>query len=241
MIKDFLYKIKTDLNRIYFYPEFIPNENGKVDYYTYWQKRKRGDKSKLSNWQKQRADYLLELIEPGANVLDVGCGDGAILKYLKDMIDIKELGFDIDSNILSVAEAAGINVKQIDLGDYSKFKDLPNFDYIIGLEIIEHMPSPEEFIFALKNKCQKAFIFSIPNSGYYVHRLRLLFGKFPLQWVNHPGEHLRFWTVKDVKWWTRSIGFKIDRLIIYEGLKGMNKLIPNLFGQGMIIKITKSS
>ena len=81
-------------------------------------------------------------------------------------------------------------------------------------------------------------IFSFPNSGYYAHRLRFLFGRFPLQWVVHPGEHLRFWTVKDVNSWVNALKMNFIKLIVYEGVPVLNKIWPSMFGQGIIIVIT---
>jgi 2-polyprenyl-3-methyl-5-hydroxy-6-metoxy-1,4-benzoquinol methylase len=129
----------------------------------------------------------------------------------------------------------------MDISKLYNLSSLPEVDYILGLEIIEHMPNTEEFIFKIQNKSKKGLIFSFPNTGYYSHRLRLLFGRFPLQWIVRPGEHLRFWTVKDVKWWVKNLGFNLEKLIFYEGVPILNKVFPNLFSQGIIIKISSKN
>ena len=67
----------------------------------------------------------------------------------------------------------------------------------------------------------------------------MLFGKFPLQWASHPGEHLRFWTVSDVKWWLKSANFNIESLELYEGIPILNKIFQSLFAQGIVFKITE--
>ncbi len=237
-IEDFLYKIKQDLISLKKYPDVNLSNALKIDYNNYWLKKRSDKKAVLSSWQKQRADYVLKMIEPNSVVLDLGCGDGAVLKYLHEKANIKGLGVDVSSEILKKAEKIGVKTIKMDISKLDNLSNLPKVDYVLGFEIIEHIPNTEEFIFKIRDKAKKGLIFSFPNTGYYVHRLRLLFGRFPLQWIQSPGEHLRFWTVKDVKWWVSSMDFKLKKLIIYEGIPFLNKIMPKLFGQGIIIKIT---
>lgn len=236
-IKDFLYKIKQDIISLRRYPEVNLSEVVKVDYDKYWSKKRDGKKAVLSSWQKQRADYVLRMIERESSILDLGCGDGAVLKYLKEKGGINGIGVDISDEILKKAAEIGVKTIKIDISKLENLEKLPEVDYILGFEIIEHMPNTEEFIFKIQKKAKKGIIFSFPNTGYYTHRLRLLFGRFPLQWIQNPGEHLRFWTVKDLRWWVSSMGFNLDKLVIYEGLPFLNKIFPSFFGQGIIVKL----
>jgi methionine biosynthesis protein MetW len=239
MTKNFLYKIKEDIKSFFMYPEIDLKSNHKVDYGLYWSKRRDGKtKATLSSWQKQRADYISEMIDGGSVVMDLGCGDGSLLKYLIEKKSVSGVGVDIDDTSLKTAQGQNIDTIKMNLSNLDKVGTLPEVDYILGLEIIEHLPNTEEFVHSIKDKAKKGLIFSFPNTGYYAHRLRLLFGRFPLQWVVHPGEHLRFWTVKDVKWWVNNLGFKLDKMVIYEGVPFLKKIIPSIFGQGIIIKIS---
>lgn len=236
--KYFLYKLRQDANLLRGYPVASLVWHESVDYDDYWAKRGRGGVAKLSSWQKQRADYILQMIEPGSRVLDLGCGDGALLKYLGDRAKIEGVGVDFSEKVLELARQLGVKTLRVDLSDLANLQTLPEADYILGLELIEHLANSEEFIKKLKSKAKKALIFSFPNTGYYPYRLRLLLGSFLVQWITHPGEHLRFWTVKDVKWWVKALGFNLDKLIVYEGLPILNRIWPKLFGQGIIIKIS---
>jgi methionine biosynthesis protein MetW len=238
VLKDFIYKLRQDFSNLRKYPINKLNRST-ADYDYYWSQKRQGEESVLSSWQKQRADKVLEMIESGSTVIDFGCGDGAVLKYMKDKKDINGIGVDVSTEALKKAKNLGLEVIKANISNLDSLSDLPEVDYIFGFEIIEHMPSPEEFIAKIKNKAKRALIFSVPNSGYFVHRLRLLFGRFPLQWLTHPGEHLRFWTVKDMKWWIGAMNLKLDKIVIYEGLPIFNKLMPKLFGQGIIVKIKK--
>jgi len=237
MFKIFLYKIKRDFSSLFNYPRCDLNNGTAVDYNKYWKLKRKGSVSVLSGWQKQRLKYILDMLEPNSEVLDIGCGDGGILKYLKEKMSINGIGVDISSEILVKAKQEGIKTITMDINNFDNLKNLPEVDYILGLEIIEHMSNSEEFVLNIKSKARKALIFSIPNTGYYIHRLRLLCGRFPVQWMAHPGEHLRFWTAEDVRWWSKALNLKLDKIIIYEGLPILNKIFPKLFGKGIIIKI----
>ena len=107
----------------------------------------------------------------------------------------------------------------------------------MALEVLEHLPNPESLLRALAPKCKKAVVISVPNSGYWLHRLRFLCGRVPAQWRKHPGEHLRFWTLKDLKWWVSAIGWELKELRPYEGMLGLNRLFPSWCGMGVVIKI----
>ena len=89
-------------------------------------------------------------------------------------------------------------------------------------------------------KAKKGVFFSVPNSGYISYRLRLLFGSFPVQWKIHPGEHLRFWTYKDIKWWLKQLNlYHKSEIYVYEGIPFLNKIWKNLFGAGILVYIKK--
>ncbi|OGY48528.1 MAG: hypothetical protein A3B89_00395 [Candidatus Buchananbacteria bacterium RIFCSPHIGHO2_02_FULL_40_13] len=237
-LKKILYIIKQDILSLAKYP-ISQLDNYSVSYDYYWSKKRQTGEPVLSAWQKMRMAYVLEMIEPGSSVLDFGCGDGAVLKYLTDKKNIKGIGVDVSEDILARARTLGIETIKMDITKLNELENLPAVDYITGFEIIEHLSNPEEFINKIKNKARKAMIFSVPNSGYYIHRLRFLLGRFPLQWISHPGEHLRFWTVKDMKWWVKALGFQLDQLVIYGDLILLKDIFPKLFGRGIIVKISE--
>jgi methionine biosynthesis protein MetW len=241
IIKDFLFKLKEDLKRLFLYPDADLEKKYNVDYDAYWAKRdmNRGERPILRSWPRQRAEFLSKLIEPGSTVLDIGCGNGAVLLYVKEKIGIRAIGVDLGIELLDQAKKFGIETITMDVTDISKLKELPEADYIIGFEILEHMPLPEAFLHEVRRKAKKGMFYSFPNTGYYLHRLRLLTGRFPLQWISHPGEHVRYWTVRDVKWWVKALNFDLSTLIVYEGLPGLNKIMPKLFGQGIFIGLTE--
>jgi len=238
-MKNFIYKIKLDLKQLFSYPDSSLKDHPVVDYDYYWEQRGRKGVSSLSNWQKQRAEYVIKLVSPGDVILDIGCGDGAVLKYINDRTNSNGIGADMSDIVLEAAKKLGTNTIKIDIRDIKSINSLPEVDFIIGFEILEHLPEPEILVISLFKKAKKGLLFSVPNTGYYAHRLRLLFGRFPLQWVVHPSEHLRFWTARDARRWLLSLGIPLENMFFYEGLPFLNKIIPTLFAQGMIIYIKK--
>jgi methionine biosynthesis protein MetW len=241
VFKDILYTIKEDLKKLRMYPEVSLQNGYVVDYEKYWKKRGRSDRAVLTQWQKDRADRISKMVSEGDVIIDVGCGDASLLKYLIDKAGVRGIGIDISEPILENAKKIGIETIVLDITKIGALSQLPEADYIMGLEILEHMPNPEEFIMTMRKKVRKGMIFSFPNTGYYQHRMRLLFGSFPLQWILHPGEHLRYWTARDARFWVRSLGFNLDTIVLYQGIPFFNRIIPTLFGKGIIIKITENN
>ena len=240
LIKDILFKIKTDLKGLLSYPKPKWGTDGRVNYDLYWHERRgHGQDFKLSAWQRERAELILPLLKAGDVVVDVGGGDGAVLAFWRSKVDIRCICVDDNRLVLEQAKQKGIEVIETDLSAPSNWDLIPTCDFLTGFEILEHLPNPEEFILKTYGRVRREMIFSFPNSGYYVHRLRLIFGRFPKQWIVHPGEHLRFWTVKDAKSWSLALGVGLKEIIVYEGVPGLNRLWPALFGQGVILRLGK--
>ena len=116
---------------------------------------------------------------------------------------------------------------------------IKTYDYISALEILEHIQNPENALIQLINKSNIAVFISFPNTGYIFYRLRFLLGRFPVQWRLHPGEHLRFWTYKDLKWWLTKLNITNYKIHTYEGLPFLNKLFPSIFAEAFLIQINK--
>ncbi len=236
-MKNFLYQIRSDIRRLFVYPALKTPPDFAVDYDVYWKARGRGGAAvseSLSLWQRARSDLALKFIEPGSSVLDLGSGGGAVLEYLQERRHIRGIGVDASVSALESLRAKGIEAIDCDISSDEAIQALPEVDHIIGFEILEHIPNPERLIYLLSPKAKKSFIFTFPNTGYYPHRLRLLFGRFPLQWVTHPGEHLRFWTVADVRSWVPQLHLHLKYLTTYQGLPFLNRLCPSLFGAGIL-------
>lgn len=218
--------------RLYAYPDTA--HVGVVDYDTYWDNKAQTGLGKLSPWRLKRAQVFAALVQRGDRVLDLGVGDGALLRYMIEQAGIDGFGLDVSPKAVDFCKAQGLQVELADINrPISDYLHEP-FDYVILSEIIEHLPDPESLLHSLRPYVRKGIIVSIPNTGFHQHRLRLLLGKFPLQWVVTPGEHLRFWTRADFHWWARQLGFKIAREVPYEGTPLLKSVWPGLFAAAFV-------
>lgn len=212
--------------------------NADEEYDTYWQNRDTG--AELNSFQKKRAEFLIREIDKNDSILDIGCGDGRILVYLKEKGHQGEmLGVDSSDYVLSKAKSRGVAAIKKDIRDVKQLSDLGVFGVVILFEVLEHMVNAEELLAWAYSHSRKAVIFSVPNTGFIVHRLRLLFGRFPLQWRVHPSEHLRFWTLRDMKWWLNQLGYNSAVIKTYEGFLWFGKLSPSIFSEGIFVSLRK--
>jgi hypothetical protein len=159
--------------------------------------------------------------------------------YLKERIPrLKCIGYDSSSFALKQAEASGIEVALVDIGNKESYVAFKEVDYYLMLEILEHVRNSEELLFHALRKSRRGVFFSFPNSGYLSYRLRLLFGRFPAQWRVFPNEHLRFWTYRDLVWWLRALGISGYEIHTYKGIPILNKIFPSLFSAAFVVFVS---
>ncbi|RTY38377.1 methyltransferase domain-containing protein [Chlorobium phaeovibrioides] len=207
-------------------------------YDDYWLKKRGVSMGVANEYQLDRARWIAGVVKPGDSVLDLGCGDGAVLIALRELVAVEVSGADISDYALSHLGDNGIHALKCDLSDPAALKTLPQVDHILLLETLEHLPQPEELLLNVMAKARKSVIFSVPNTGYISYRLRMLFGRFPVQWRVNPGEHLRFWTWRDLHWWLGELGLlKGSRINAYQGIPVLNRIWPALFGAALIARV----
>ena len=203
----------------------------------YWQKKLGSNIGTLSGFRLDRAQIVGDLIDTKAVVGDLGAGDGAILEYLVKAKQVEPVAIDNSPQMIERLKGLSFEAKVCDLNNIRELESLPEVDYYLALEVIEHLNLPEQLIGILALKAKKSVIFSVPNTGYFIHRLRFLCGRFPIQWFCHPSEHLRFWTIADMKWWLKSQNINNYRIISYQGIPILNRIWPALFAEGMIVQL----
>lgn len=241
----FIYKCVDVYKNIFLYPT-IRISDIDTDYDDYWKEKRGKNIGTLSSWQKDRADFILNTLnlskQKGITIADVGCGDGSILLYLKNNCsEITQcIGYDSSKYALIHAKGFGIETYLVDVSKTETYKELQEADYYLLLETLEHISQSEILLKEALIKSRKGVFFSFPNTGYLTYRMRLLFGKFPLQWRVFPNEHVRYWTLTDVKWWLRALGITKYEIMCYKGVPFLNRIAPSLFGAAIIVYIGKS-
>ena len=229
-----MHRLKYWFAQIFLYPRVTlgSDEN-------YWKSRNRGATPSLSAWQKQRADLALSYMDTRtASVLDVGSGDGGVLHYMKTKIqNFSGTGIDRDEGARRALSTLGFLALDVDLTKSTSLDTLPECDYALMFEIIEHVPQSEELVAAARRVAKRGVFFSVPNTGFFTYRLRLLFGKFPAQCAERPNEHVRFWTLRDMHWWLKAQGIENASVHTYEGVPYLRSLFPSLFAAGIMVWI----
>jgi len=181
-----------------------------------------------------RPDFaaIATLVKPGAKVLDLGCGDGSLLRYLRDVRDVHGYGVEIDDENIQACFNNGINVIQIDLESGLSSFESRSFDYVILSQTLQAMKHTEDLIKEMM-RVSKEGIVSFPNFGYWKNRLQVIFGHMPVsetlpyQWFDTPNIHLC--TLGDFERFCRQHGVHILERRIMNGDHQIS-FAPNLFG-----------
>ena len=145
-------------------------------------------------------DVIAKWIKPGEKVLDLGCGDGSLLRYLRDEKGVLGYGAENDPENVLACIRNGVNVIQIDLeAGLSGFED-GFFDHVVmslSLQTVRHT----ERLLAEMLRVGREAVVSFPNFGHKSHREAIARGRMPVseslpyQWYNSP--NVRFFTMAD--------------------------------------------
>ena len=189
--------------------------------------RVRGDLALISSW-----------IKSNSKVLDLGCGDGNLLKLLKKEKNIQ--GYGVDSDITKIKSSLdnNINVLHLDLdNDLSQF-DTNSFDYVVLAQSLQEIKRPKNLIKEML-RIGDEIIVSFPNMGHWSSRIQLLFKgmmpitkNLPFKWDETPNIHLC--TIKDFIEFCNENNFKIIKQLITDENQKHNiltKIFPNFFGK----------
>ena len=147
--------------------------------------------------QVHRADFatIASWIAPGAQVLDLGCGDGSLLAYLARERNVRGYGVEIADGGVLASVRNGVNVMQSDLESGLAGFDDASFDCVILSQTLQAMRHTEEIVAEMLRVGREAIV-SFPNFGHWSHRWQILRGRMPVsdelpyQWYDTPNIHL---------------------------------------------------
>ena len=203
-----------------------------------------------SNSQSTRVDLLLlaDMVKPGSRVLDVGCGDGALLRILAETRDVDARGIEIAQSNVNQCVAAGLSVVQGDADtDLINYPDNA-FDYAILSQTIQATRRPLDVLEQLL-RIGKSAIVSFPNFGHWRIRSQIMFrGRMPVTqnlsyaWYDTPNIH--FCTIKDFVAVCEELGAKVESSVALNAQgKRLGLNIPlsmqNLLGQQAIFQLSR--
>ncbi|MBE6402627.1 MAG: methionine biosynthesis protein MetW [Lentisphaeria bacterium] len=185
---------------------------------------------------------IAELIEPGSRVLDLGCGNGDFLKYLKKRKDVRPLGVELDADMVAECVKQGIPVIHGDLNSNLNYLQDKSFDCVLLTRVLQELTNPEAVLREVVRIGRRGLVGFI-NFGHIRNRLQLAFAgrmprnvALPHQWYNTPNIHLG--TIQDFRELCERSNIEIirsfpvgrDRSFLAAGL-------PNLFAYACIFEI----
>ena len=157
-------------------------------------------------------DVIAKLVPPGSRVLDLGCGNGALLAHLRDARQCTGYGIELDDAKVMQCVQRGVNVIQRNLEEgLSLFED-NSFDVVLQLDTLQHLHNTEAMLRETA-RVGRMGIVSFPNFAHWPHRLSVLQGRMPVskalpyQWFDTP--NIRVATLADFGVLARRNGLHI--------------------------------
>jgi methionine biosynthesis protein MetW len=183
---------------------------------------------------------IAQWVRSGARVLDLGCGDGSLLRYLWQEREAPGYGVEIDEKSVLACVQNDVNVLQVDLeSGLSLFGDL-SFDCVILSETLQTIRRTE-FLMREMLRVGREVIVSFPNFGHWNARLQVLLGRMPVsqtlpyEWYETPNVH--HCTTADFEDLCRRLRVRIrERLVLHQGRPVT--WLPNLLGSVAVYRCT---
>lgn len=191
---------------------------------------------------------IVDWIKPNSRVLDLGCGDGALLKHLQEHSNVTGYGMELDPQLNIQAMNNGVNTIQSDLNNHElvNFFDPDSFDFVVMTQTLQAIKRPDILLEEMLSLGKEGII-TFPNFAHWKMRAQLVFkGRMPVtktlpySWYDTPNIHLC--TFKDFEDFCDKKNIQItDKAVVnseHKSSLGM-KLLPNLLGEIALYKVRK--
>ena len=182
-----------------------------------------------------------QLVPQGAHVLDLGCGDGALLAWLQQHRGCTGYGVEIsDANLLACARR-GVDVLQLNLDEGLNIFADNSFDVVLQIDTLQHLRNAETMLRETV-RVGRMGIVAFPNFAYWPNRLSILRGRMPVnkrlpyEWYNTP--NIRVGTYADFGVLAARCGLRVqDRFGLHEGRVIRN--LPNVRASTAVYQVTR--
>jgi methionine biosynthesis protein MetW len=191
-----------------------------------------------------RADFeaIAAWVREDATVLDLGCGDGLLLRYLTQARRARGYGVEIVDERVIACVRNGVNVIQTDLERGLSDFDAASFDYVILSQTLQAVRHTEQILMEML-RVGREVIVTFPNFGHWRGRLQIafgghmpVFGSLPYQWYDTPNVHL--FTIRDFDRFCADRGIGVlERVVLSDGEPV--GFMPNLFGSLAVYRLQK--
>lgn len=186
---------------------------------------------------------VADAVPQGARVLDIGCGDGALLAYLQETRGVAANGIDVSARNVSTAVARGLAVVQGDAD--TDLADWPDgaFDVAILSNTLQAMQSPAHILNELLRIAHRAIV-SFPNFGHWRVRAALAFGgrmpmtsTLPVSW--HETANIHLCTIDDFRALVAERGLVIERATYLSSGRTRGQALPNLLAEQAVFVLSR--
>ena len=182
---------------------------------------------------------IAQLVPPGSRVLDLGCGDGALLAHLQQTRGCTGYGVEIaDANVLACVQR-GVNVIQLNLDEGLALFGDASFDVVLQIDTLQHLRNAEVMLRETA-RVGRVGIVAFPNFAHWPNRLSVLTGRMPVtrrlpyQWYDTP--NIRVGTHADLADLAQRSGLKVlDSFGLQEGK--VVRFMPNLLAGTSVYKL----